>query len=123
MFPHCHYDLNLWSLFTNSHTPPKLTGVKREMEDTIYLCCILQSYLSQIKSIGSLELEAILPHPSCQPGEIQAPAMLLPKHSNYNKHGRHGADSYTQMENECEWNAVIIYRSGMQPNCYQPTAT
>lgn len=84
-----------------SHTPSKLTSGKSEMLKK-YVYVVSRSHtLSWSKSIDSLELEAICSTSSKPSGKSQASAMLLPKHSNYYKHGRHGADSYTQAENEC----------------------
>lgn len=53
------------------------------------ICCSLPSYSSWITSIDSWELEAICATLSTPSGKNQDRAMLLLKHSNYYKHGRH----------------------------------
>lgn len=64
------------------------------------------SYISQllsswIRSIDSLELQAIYTASSKPSGKNQAFAMLMSKHSNYQEYRWHRADSYTHAENEC----------------------
>lgn len=97
--------LSIWfkSMILGLFIPQSWPVVKEwNVTELQHVYVVSYSYnLGWIKSIDSLELQAICSTSSKPSGNNQAPAMLLPKHSNYYKHGRHGADSYTQAENEC----------------------